>query len=728
LQDIPQGECAQPSAERPHKSLSFQQPFSAAAPLHTGHMATDQDLIGLRRQARGLADYFGLDSQTTSRFAAAVYEAARMLFASRGAADASVSIGPARELQVVITVDRAEAVDLASSLAAPLEALRSSVGRVAVAQTTGTFSVLLSTPRLSPAEPSADGAAESVDETAGAEPDSAARGARVDETLAEENARLRHSLSLLQAEMQETNRGVVALYAEVDDQSEQLRQAEERMRVLLDSVHDYAIIMLGTTGEIVSWNAGAERVFGYPAEEIVGRNAACFYTGAERDAELPLEHLCIASTEGRLECECVRERRAGHTFDALVLLTPMRRPDGSPRGFSMVVRDITQRKRLEDDLRKRADQLAAANRAKEDFLATLSHELRTPLNAMLGWTRLLRLGKLDPAATLRALDTIERNAHVQEQLIADILDISRIVTGKLRVQLRPIQLEPIVDASMDTLRPAASAKGVHLTADVEDAGTVLGDPDRLQQVVWNLLANAIKFTPAGGRVSLSLASKGSTAQITVTDTGEGITPELLPYVFDRFTQGDASVTRQHGGLGLGLSIVKHIVELHGGQVHATSEGCGRGATFFVLLPIRAIHAASTAVSRSPHPLVGLRVLVVDDDADARQVVSMALTCCGARTEAAGSAREALQMMDDFRPDVLVSDISMPGEDGYSLIRRVRAMAAHGLGNVPAVALTGLADNGERDRALMAGFQQFVPKPVEADALAEVVRSVAQSRG
>jgi PAS domain S-box-containing protein len=408
--------------------------------------------------------------------------------------------------------------------------------------------------------------------------------------LANENARLKRSLLQLQAEMQETNRGVVALHAEAHDQAERLRQAEERMRVLLDSVQDYAICMLGSRGEIVSWNAGAERLFGYSGEQIAGQNAACFYTCNEQDTELPAGHLRLADEHGRFECESLRVRRGGDTFDALVLITPMRRPDGTTRGFSMVVRDITERKRLENDLRRRADDLAAANRAKEDFLATLSHELRTPLNAMLGWTRLLRMGKLDTVGMARALETIERNARVQEQLIADILDVSRIVTGKLRVDLRPIGLQPVVDASIDALRPAAQAKGVHLTSEMADGGTVMGDPDRLQQVFWNLLANAIKFTPAAGRVNVSIHRDGPCIEIKVTDTGEGIEPSLLPYVFDRFTQGDVTVTRPHGGLGLGLSIVRHIVELHGGHVSAASDGLDLGATFSVRLPIRAADA------------------------------------------------------------------------------------------------------------------------------------------
>jgi CheY-like chemotaxis protein/nitrogen-specific signal transduction histidine kinase len=389
-----------------------------------------------------------------------------------------------------------------------------------------------------------------------------------------------------------------------------------------------------------------------------------------------------------------------------------------------VVRDITERRRLEKDLRRRAEELSAANRAKEDFLATLSHELRTPLNAMLGWTRLLRMGKLDTAGMTKALETIERNAHIQEQLIADILDVSRIVTGKLRLELRPIELAPVIEAALDAVRPAAAAKGIHLEAESDYQGTVLGDPDRLQQVIWNLVSNAIKFTPAGGRVGVSLCRMGPSAVIRVSDTGEGIAPELLPFIFDRFTQGDVSVTRPHGGLGLGLSIVRHIVESHGGKVQAQSEGHGRGAVFAVHLPVRALQPATVRGGTHIQPLGGLKVLVVDDDPDARESVSLALAQCGARTAAAGSAREAFLMLGDFKPDVLVSDIDMPDEDGCSFIRRVRSLNQPCLADVPAVALTGYAKPEDQRRALVAGFQKFVAKPVHVDELASVVKTLA----
>jgi signal transduction histidine kinase len=267
---------------------------------------------------------------------------------------------------------------------------------------------------------------------------------------------------------------------------------------------------------------------------------------------------------------------------------------------------LSDRKRLENDLRHRAEDLAAANRAKEDFLATLSHELRTPLNAILGWTRLLRLGKLDAAGVARALETIERNSHIQEQLISDLLELSRIVTGKMRVDLRPIELAPIVGAAIDAVRPAADAKAITLGFESESETAVLGDPDRLQQVVWNLLVNAIKFTPRGGNISVRIARSDSSAVITVSDTGEGISAELLPFIFDRFMQGDATVTRSHGGLGLGLSIVRHIVELHGGKVKARSDGLGSGATFSVHLPVQADAARDSHREPRAQSLSGIR--------------------------------------------------------------------------------------------------------------------------
>ena len=534
----------------------------------------------MSRRTRAAGEELGLAPRDVRRLAAATYETARLL-APTDRLEAEIRLGDGPALQVIFRAQAAGVaprLELTQRLEAAAPSLRPLVHALEIHTDDGSLTVALAARFSSGAVRPVHELSASVPELEESQPSA--------ETLRDRYAALQQAYRDLQAELQETNSGVVAVYAELEDQADRLRQAEDRLRLLLDSVHDYAICMLSPLGEVTSWNAGAERLFGYGADEIIGRGFSCFYTPAEREARTAEAHLREAQERGRCEGECVRVRKGGSAFDAHVVLTSVRR-NRELRGFSFVVRDITERKRLEDDLRRRAEDLGAANRAKEDFLATLSHELRTPLNAMLGWTRLLRMGKLDAAATARALETIERNARLQEQLIADILDVSRIVTGKLRLELAPVELAPIVDAALDAVRPAAEAKGLELTSAVDFAGTVLGDADRLQQVLWNLLANAVKFTPAGGGVTVSVERAGPSAVLTVADTGEGIEADLLPFIFDRFRQGDGSVTRPHGGLGLGLSIVRHIVELHGGKVQAASDGPGRGASFSVHLPVRA---------------------------------------------------------------------------------------------------------------------------------------------
>ncbi len=690
-------------------------------------MGADRDLAVLSRATRSAGQEFGLDDGRVRSLCAAADEIARLLLGLREA-DADLRLAPGPALQVrfrVAEADGAARAALAARLSEAIAHVRGMVdmvGAVAIDEQHGELIVCLTA--CLPAE-----AAERLQ--ACATPPNTGRHRPTQTAAALPRPRyddLVRAVEELQAELQETNRGVVALHAELESNADSLRQAEDRLRLLLDSVQDYAICMLTPDGEVASWNAGAERLFARPAEHIIGRHFGLFYTGAGR--KLSREHLWEAAATGRLACEGLLLRRGDdEEFVAHVVITPVRRErEGELRGFSLVVRDITERRRLEDDLHQRAEELAAANRAKEAFLATLSHELRTPLNAMLGWTRLLRLGKLDAAGTTRALDTIERNAHVQEQLIADILDVSRIVTGKLRLDLHPLSLGPVAAAALDAVRPAAEAKRIAIDVRNDSEVTVLGDADRLQQVLWNLLVNAVKFTPEGGRVAVSLAAEGPHAVISVTDTGEGILPDLLPRVFDRFTQGDASVTRRHGGLGLGLSIVRHLVEIHGGEVHAESEGEGRGAMFSVRLPLRAAWPAVAEPAPQPGQLLsGVKVLVVDDEAEVRQIVSLALSQCGARTAAVSSAREAFRMMAEFLPDVVVSDIGMPGEDGCTFIRRLRATGATGIGDVPAVALTAYCQPEDRTRALSAGFQQFVPKPVGMDELAAIVRTLAHSR-
>jgi PAS domain S-box-containing protein len=686
-------------------------------------LRTAQDIVSLSRRIRICGEELGLASRTIRNLSAASYEAARLLTGEPlTKAEIRLSDGPSLQVVFRVPLGQAPLAALHARLAEAVAPLRSMVDEVQITENGTQLSVCLRV--LFPfGAVERRGAAPSVGPESGPE----AEDGTPDE-LRQRHRQLTEAYHELQSELQETNRGVVALHAELEANADKLRQAEDRLRLLLDSVHDYAICMLTPHGEIASWNAGAERLFLYKADEIIGRSFSWFYPAGERDLDVPAEHLRVAEERGKHAGECLCLRRGGAAFDAHVIVTAVRRGrERALEGFSLVVRDITERKRLEENLRRRAEDLAAANRAKEDFLATLSHELRTPLNAMLGWTRLIRMGKLDGAAMTRALETVERNAHIQEQLIADILDVSRIVTGKLRLELRPMELAPIVEAAVDAVRPAAAAKGINLEADTNLQGTVLGDPDRLQQVVWNLVVNGIKFTSTGGYVRVRLARIGPSAVISVSDTGEGIAPELLPFIFDRFTQGDTSVTRSHGGLGLGLSIVKHIVDLHGGKVQVLSAGRGTGATFSVHLPVRAIQQVAESATEEVQPLGGLKVLVVDDDPDARESVSLALAQCGAKTAAVGSAREALQMLPEFRPDVLVSDIGMPDEDGCAFIRRVRSMKQHGVGDVPAVALSAYSRPEEQRRALTAGFQEFVPKPVHVRELAAVVKTLAERR-
>jgi len=389
----------------------------------------------------------------------------------------------------------------------------------------------------------------------------------------------------------------------------------------------------------------------------------------------------------------------------------------------------------EQNARRNAD---IANRAKDDFLATVSHELRTPLNAMLGWTRILRSGDLSKEKQSRALETIERNAVTQAQLIEDLLDVSRIISGKLRLDVQSVELTHIVEHAIEALRLASEAKSVRIVTTLDDkAGPVMGDPHRLQQVVWNLLSNAIKFTPKSGRVHLAVERVDSSLKLMVTDTGRGISPEFLPQVFERFKQADGATTRAYGGLGLGLAISRHIVELHGGSIHVESKGEGLGSTFTVVLPVSPIRqetrgtASRFAMGAGAEPfenrpeLAGLKILIVDDDDDARGLLVAVLESCGSVVTSAASTAEALEKFRAEKPDILISDVGMPGEDGYALIRKVRALGYEAGGNVPAAALTAYARAEDRRKALDAGYMMHIPKPVEPSELVAVIANLTR---
>ena len=390
--------------------------------------------------------------------------------------------------------------------------------------------------------------------------------------------------------------------------------------------------------------------------------------------------------------------------------------------------------RLLETVRRERARAEEANRAKDLFLGSLSHELRTPLNAIIGWTRMLRSGSLPEEKRERALETIDRNARAQAALIEDILDLSRITSGKMRLEVAPVELAHIVETALDTIRPAADAKGVRVQPVLDpDAGTVHGDATRLQQICWNLLSNAVKFTPRGGRVYVKLIRTDSQVELLVADTGRGIATEFLPWIFDPFSQADSTSTREHGGLGLGLAIVKHLVELHGGTVMAESEGADKGATFVVRLPVAPVRPpASTPVAtpalttlsganlECPPELAGLRVLVVDDEPDTRELLRTVLESCRAQVTTASTATEALQRFQEQPPDLLVSDIGMQGKDGYWLIRQIRSLPAQQGGRVPAVAITAYAGTRDRTRALLEGFTNHVSKPTEPQELLAVV--------
>jgi PAS domain S-box-containing protein len=422
----------------------------------------------------------------------------------------------------------------------------------------------------------------------------------------------------------------------------------------------------------------------------------------------------------------------GLAAQAAVAMDNARLYDAAQRARADAEQVAEERERLYRDAQE-------SSRLKDEFLATVSHELRTPLTAILGWAHMLRTAKLDSDSVARAFETIERNARAQSQLIDDLLDVSRIITGKLRIDVRPVNPNTFIEAAIEAVSPSAEVKGVRVQR-IMDTGvvTVSGDPVRLQQVIWNLLSNAIKFTPRGGRVQVRLERVNSHIEIAVSDSGAGIAPEFMPFVFDRFRQADGRTTRQHGGLGLGLAIVRHLVELHGGTVRAESAGEGQGSTFTVLLPVapvyqnhgqdERVHPAARETLPSygcPDRLDELKVLVVDDEPDTRELLKAGLRQCGAEVSAVGSAAEALEAIVANPPDLLISDIGMPGEDGYALIQRVRELPAESGGKLPAIALTAYARVEDRMQALRAGYQMHVPKPVELAELVAVAASLVR---
>jgi signal transduction histidine kinase/CheY-like chemotaxis protein len=495
------------------------------------------------------------------------------------------------------------------------------------------------------------------------------------------------------------------------------------------------LLSFDDTGIVVHANAQLHRLLQRAEGEIVGRPVDRIMSAPGR--VFYSTHLFpLLKLQGRVD-ELQLSLCAADGQELPVMLSAARAAADDGRIVNhCALMTVPHRHEFEHALIEARRQAESATTAKDEFLAMVSHELRTPLGAILGWARLAQSGKLTGELMARALQTIERNAKMQAQLIEDLLDVSRIVSGKLRLSPRPVDLSSAVDGAIDTARPAALTKGIELVAVLDRAaGVVLADPDRVQQIVWNLVSNAIKFTPKGGRVQVTLARAGSRVRIAVSDTGAGLAPAQLPRVFDRFWQQDPSSRRESTGLGLGLAICKNLVEMHGATIAASSAGPGQGATFTVEFPL-ALAAASaangTAGAAGALPadqgIAGLCVLVVDDDADAREMMRMLLQAEGAEVLAAASCDEALQRLAQRTPDLLISDIGMPGRDGFELIRQVRAGVVPPAQHVPGIAITGLARPQDRVNLLRAGYQSHLSKPVEPQEVLALVAALAQRRG
>jgi PAS domain S-box-containing protein len=523
------------------------------------------------------------------------------------------------------------------------------------------------------------------------------------------------------------------------DMTERNRLTEERDRFFTLSMDLLCIVRLD--GQFQRVNPAFETLLGFSEEELLATSLfELIHPDDRTKSKEAYEKLSLGEPitfmENRLICK-----------------------DGSYKWFAWsyfpvpeddlafgVGRDMTQVKQMHDVLRLRAEESEESNRVKDEFLATLSHELRTPLTSILGWSRLLRSKQLSETDRERAIQIIQRNAESQSKLIEDLLEVSRIITGKLKIEFKPVTFADIVDTIINSLRPAADAKHLQLETAIDPAaGPILGDPARLQQIITNLLSNAIKFTPERGRIEIRLQRIDSHARLQIQDTGVGIPAKDLPHIFERFRQADSSNIRAHGGLGLGLAIVDYLVRQHGGAVYVESEGAGKGATFIVEFPLTSSEVVSSDLGRvdlfsdearlmlenpetfTEQKLDGLRILVVEDDADTRELLKTILERCGATVRAVESSKAALAEMTRGIPDVLISDIGMPGESGYDLIKKIRSLDPDLGGRVPAVALTAYAGAADRRRALLAGFQTHLAKPVEPDELLAVVASLSNQQ-
>jgi signal transduction histidine kinase/CheY-like chemotaxis protein len=566
-------------------------------------------------------------------------------------------------------------------------------------------------------------------------------GVSDDEDTLLHSVALQNASSILAAR-QRAERDLIEAKDALEHKTHELAHSLSMMRATLESTSD-GILVTDRSGRVTDFNEKYADMWQLPRDAMETRDHRWL---------LDIVALTVRDPEAfRARVDAIYASSPSDSLDVLDLVdgraferfTKIQFMDGQSIGRVWCYRDITERKNAEKHrqiLLERAEaarqEADVANRAKDEFLAVISHELRTPLNAITGWANLLLNGDMSPEKRRHAVEVIGRNAKAQERLIEDLLDVSRIMAGKVRLNVDPIEPIEIVEMAIEAVRPMAHAKDVALQITLDpDAGTVMGDRDRLQQIVWNLLTNAIKFTAKHGTVQVRLRRQDSSVEVVVEDNGRGITPEFLPYVFERFRQADTSFTRSKGGIGLGLAIVRHLVELHGGAIKAESEGEGQGSTFTLALPIAPMRRRSAALPPrvpdgpvtiafvSPPELEGLHFLVVDDEPDARDMLYAMLGHCGAVVAVASSAAEALDLVQQTRPDVLVSDVGMPGEDGYDLIRRVRALDSAAGGRTPAVALTAYARQSDRTQALIAGFDMHVPKPIDPSELAIVIANL-----
>ncbi len=556
-------------------------------------------------------------------------------------------------------------------------------------------------------------------------------------TLLERPAPTRSVVSAVQAAVRARTRQY-----QIREQIEAIRRGEQRMTRLVEA--NIMGVAFCNADRVFEANDAFLRIVGYSREDLeAGKLTWRQLT--------PPEHLNAdvrsmnETTERGASAPCEKEylRKDGTRVPILLGIASV---DEDKTRFVCLVQDLTRQKQAESErlnsLESERVARAEAERAshmKDEFLATLSHELRTPLNAILGWSHILRTGPKASEEITEGLIVIERNARAQTQIIEDLLDMSRIISGKVRLDVQQMDLADVVKAAIETVKPAATTKEIRLQSVLDPlAHPVSGDPNRLQQVFWNLLSNSVKFTPKGGRVQIRLERVNSHVEVSITDTGQGIATEFLPFVFDRFRQADASTTRRFGGLGLGLSIVKQLVELHGGSVRVNSPGVGKGATFAVALPLTVIHPEPETLTERRHPktrvlnvapdacveISGVKVLVVDDEPDSRALVKRLLEECDAVVSTAASASEALKCVQQQPFDVLISDIGMPNEDGYALIKQVRALASEKGGSLPALALTAYARSEDRVKSVVAGFQMHLAKPVEPGELIAMVASLA----